>query len=105
MQSRDWPRRIAILNDYVRIPYANGSSFASQLLHREFRKRGHDVLVVGPHDPAVEPAELPREHLLLPSLPLLNHPGVRLSLPSRATLDELLRDPPDVVLGQSCSAG
>ena len=29
-------RRIGILNDYVRVPYANGSSFASQLLYREF---------------------------------------------------------------------
>ena len=30
-----WPRRVAIMNDYVRIPYANGSSFASQFLYRE----------------------------------------------------------------------
>ncbi|HVJ20086.1 MAG TPA: glycosyltransferase, partial [Polyangiaceae bacterium] len=101
--SRDWPRRIAILNDYVRIPYANGSSFASQLLYREFRKRGHDVVVIGPHDPDARAAELPREHVSLPSLPLRNHPGVRLALPSRAALDELMRDPPDVVLGQTCS--
>ncbi len=100
---RDWPRRIAILNDYVRIPYANGSSFASQLLYREFKKRGHDVLVIGPHDPDATPAELPREHLSLPSLPLRNHPGVHLPLPSPAVLDELMRDPPDVVLGQTCS--
>ena len=28
-----FPRRLGILNDYVRIPYANGSSFASQLLY------------------------------------------------------------------------
>src|SRR5262249_15475285 len=49
------------------------------------------------------PGELPREHLSLPSLPLRNHPGVRLPLPSRAALAELLRDPPDVVLGQTCS--
>src|SRR4029079_17170538 len=27
-----WPARIGIVNDYVRIPYANGSSFASQFL-------------------------------------------------------------------------
>ena len=36
-------RRIGILNDYVRIPFANGSSFASQFLCREFVKRGHHV--------------------------------------------------------------
>ena len=101
--TRDWPRRIAILNDYVRIPYANGSSFASQLLYREFKKRGHDVIVIGPHDPGADSTELPREHLSLPSLPLRNHPGVRLPLPSPAALADLLRDPPDLVLGQSCS--
>jgi 1,2-diacylglycerol 3-alpha-glucosyltransferase len=101
---RDWPRRIAILNDYVRIPYANGSSFASQLLYREFSKRGHDVVVVGPHDPEARQSELPREHVSLPSLPLRNHPGVRLALPSRAALAELMRDPPDVILGQTGTA-
>ena len=101
VQSRDWPRRIAILNDYVRIPYANGSSFASQLLYREFQKRGHEVLVVGPYDPAAEPGELPRRHVSLPSLPLRNHPGVRLALPSRTLLDELERNPPDLILAQT----
>ena len=30
------PHRIGILNDYVRVPFANGSSFASQFLFREF---------------------------------------------------------------------
>src|SRR5689334_21981134 len=47
----EWPKRIGILNDYVRIPHANGSSFASQFLYREFRKRGHRVTVIGPDDP------------------------------------------------------
>jgi glycosyltransferase involved in cell wall biosynthesis len=101
--ARDWPRRIAFLNDYVRIPYANGSSFASQLLYREFSKRGHDVVVIGPTDPEAKPADLPRLHLSLPSLPLRNHPGVRLALPSPAALAQLERNPPDVVLGQTCS--
>jgi 1,2-diacylglycerol 3-alpha-glucosyltransferase len=104
VQSRDWPRRIAIMNDYVRIPYANGSSFASQLLYREFQKRGHEVLVVGPRDPAAEPEELPRSHVALPSLPLRNHPGVRLALPSRTSFEELERNPPDVILAQTSTA-
>ena len=30
----DFPKHIGILNDYVRVPYANGSSFASQFLYR-----------------------------------------------------------------------
>ncbi len=100
----DWPRRIAILNDYVRIPYANGSSFASQLLYREFKKRGHEVTVIGPHDPSALAHELPDDHLGLPSLPLRNHPGVRLALPSRAACEALEREPPDVVLAQTNSA-
>jgi 1,2-diacylglycerol 3-alpha-glucosyltransferase len=103
-QRRDWPRRIAIMNDYVRIPYANGSSFASQLLYREFRKRGHEVLVVGPRDPHAEPEELPKSHVALPSLPLRNHPGVRLALPSLGSFEELERNPPDVILAQTSSA-
>ena len=80
--------RIGILNDYVRVPYANGSSFASQLLYREFSARGHDVTVIGPHDPEATSADLPRNHLFLPSLPLRMHPGVHLPLPSRESLAE-----------------
>src|SRR4051794_37062598 len=55
----EWPKRIGILNDYVRIPHANGSSFASQFLYREFKKRGHRVTVIGPDDPTSKPADLP----------------------------------------------
>src|SRR5437773_9829599 len=77
-----WPRRIAILNPYVRIPYANGSSFAAQRLYREFTRRGHEVTVVGPRDPAAGPEDLPRRYLTLPGLPLRNHPGVYLPLPA-----------------------
>ena len=54
------PRHIGIINDYVKIPYANGSSFASQFLYREFTRRGHDVTVFGPRDPKAVGEELPR---------------------------------------------
>ncbi|HWP06259.1 MAG TPA: glycosyltransferase family 4 protein, partial [Polyangiaceae bacterium] len=69
-------RRIGILNDYVRVPYANGSSFASQLLYREFTARGHEVTIIGPQDPEATSADLPRHHVSLPSVPLRIHPGV-----------------------------
>jgi glycosyltransferase involved in cell wall biosynthesis len=95
--------RIGILNDYVRVPYANGSSFASQLLYREFSARGHDVTVIGPHDPEATSADLPRNHLFLPSLPLRMHPGVHLPLPSRDSLAEAARQNFDVVLAQTGS--
>jgi hypothetical protein len=78
-----WPRRIGLLNDYLRIPYANGSSFASQFLYRELGRRGVDVTVLGPSDPATKPGELPRQHVAFPSLPLRNHPGVRVPMPAR----------------------
>ncbi len=99
-----FPRRIGILNDYVRVPYANGSSFASQLLYREFSARGHDVVVVGPHDPVATHAELPRRHVELPSVPLRIHPGVHLPFPSRDALATVAAQNFDVVLGQTGSA-
>src|SRR5262245_34542282 len=89
--SPNGPLRIGILNDYVRVPYANGSSFASQLLYREFSRRGHDVTVIGPHDPEAAAADLPRHHVALPSVPLRIHPGVHLPLPSREALSEVKR--------------
>jgi len=98
-----FPRRIGILNDYVRIPYANGSSFASQLLYREFSARGHTVTVVGAHDPHATEADLPRHHVTLPSLPLKIHPGLYLSMPSRESLAAVADKKFDVLLGQTGS--
>jgi 1,2-diacylglycerol 3-alpha-glucosyltransferase len=99
-----WPRRIGILNDYLRIPYANGSSFASQFLYREFGARGHDVTVLGPSDPLAAPHELPDSHIGLPSLPLRMHPGVRMPLPAPRVLKRIVDRRFDVVLAQVCSA-
>lgn len=96
-------RHIGILNDYVRVPYANGSSFASQLLYREFSARGQRVTVVGPRDPEATSADLPRNHLFLPSVPLRIHPGVHLTLPSRDALADVARQNFDVVLAQTGS--
>lgn len=102
--SPEWPRRIGILNDYVRVPYANGSSFASQFLYREFRKRGHEVTVVGPDDPETNPSDLPERAVSFFSLPLRNHPGVHLALPSRARLKRLESEGLDIMLAQTGSA-
>ena len=98
-----WPRRIGVLNDYVRIPYANGSSFASQFLYREFTRRGHEVTIVGPRDPTARLEQLPPRYVLLPSVPLKNHPGVYLALPARRALADLVSRKLDVVLGQTSS--
>jgi 1,2-diacylglycerol 3-alpha-glucosyltransferase len=99
-----WPERIGILNDYVRIPHANGSSFASQFLYREFRRRGHRVTVIGADDPQTKPADLPEHVVSFPSLPLRNHPGIHLALPSRRRLRKLELERLDVVLAQTGSA-
>ncbi|MCZ6807213.1 MAG: glycosyltransferase [Deltaproteobacteria bacterium] len=100
---RKWLRRLAILNDYVRIPYANGSSYASQFLYREMTARGHEVTIVGPDDPNAKPSELPPRHISLPSIPLRNHPGVYLAMPSRSSLETLGEANFDMLLVQSPS--
>lgn len=100
---RKWLRRLAILNDYVRIPYANGSSYASQFLYREMAARGHEVTIVGPEDPNAKPSELPPRHISLPSIPLRNHPGAYLAMPTPSSLETLNEANFDMLLVQSPS--
>lgn len=99
----EWPGHVGILNDYVRIPYANGSSFASQFLHREFSRRGHRVTIVGPSDPVARQDELPERAVFLPSVPMRNHPGVRIPFPSRTALETIRRASFDVTIAQTSS--
>jgi len=96
-----WPKRVAILSDYVRLPYANGATFATQFLYRELTRRGHEVTIIGPRDPAAKPADMPERYICLPSVPLLNHPGVYLPLPMENALDQARSWDFDVVLGQT----
>src|SRR5690606_4169906 len=99
----DFPRRIGILNDYVRVPYANGSSFASQFLYREFSARGPEVTLTGAEDPGAARHQLPEPRGCLKSLPLRNHPGVHLAFPTPGGLQELANQNLDLVLGQTCT--
>lgn len=85
----------------MRVPYANGSSFASQFLYREFNQRGHEVTVIGPEDPIAREEDLPENRVLLSSLPLKAQPGVHLALPTRRGLRELARKRIDIFLGQT----
>ncbi|HEX5657480.1 MAG TPA: glycosyltransferase [Polyangiales bacterium] len=98
-----WLRHIGMLNDYVRIPYANGSSFASQFFYREFRARGHEVTVVGPSDPDARREDLPEKYLCLPSLPMRIHPGLRMPMPGVEALARAAAQRFDLVLGQTSS--
>ncbi|MET0286143.1 MAG: glycosyltransferase [Polyangiales bacterium] len=90
-----------MLNDYVRIPYANGSSFATQFFYREFRARGHEVTVVGPSDPEARAEDLPEKYLFLPSLPMRIHPGLRMPMPGMDALARAAAQRFDLVLGQT----
>lgn len=98
-----WPKRVAILSDYVRLPYANGATFACQFLYRELRKRGCEVTVIGPADPAAKPEDMPERHICLPSLPLHNHPGVYVPFPVDRLLERARTWDFDVVLGQTAT--
>ncbi|MGD8860078.1 MAG: glycosyltransferase [Myxococcales bacterium] len=104
VQSSHWMKNLGLLNDYVRVPYANGSSFASQFLYREFSARGHDVTVVGPDDPDATPEDMPERHVCLRAVPLRVHPGVRVPLPSPDGLARVAAERFDLVLGQ-CTSG
>ena len=65
--------------------------------------RGHEVTIVGPDDPDAQPSELPPRHISLPSIPLRNHPGFHLAMPSRASLESLKDANFDMLLAQSPS--
>jgi 1,2-diacylglycerol 3-alpha-glucosyltransferase len=75
------PLRIAILSDFTRIPYANGAVFQTRFLYQELRRCGHQVTVIGPHDPEARPDELAPGTVELPSIPLKTYPGVHLPMP------------------------
>lgn len=96
-------RRIGIVNDHLRVSYANGSSFASQFLRREFVRRGHEVTLVGPADSRAEPGDLPPNHVSLRSFELRNHPGVNVPFPTRTAMKQLADRKLDILLGQTCT--
>ena len=96
-------KHIGILNDYVKIPYAAGSSFAAQLLHKEFSERGHDVTLIGPRDPSSRPDELPERTVLFPGIPVRSQPGFFLPMPTFAGLRDLASQKFDLLLGQTGS--
>ncbi len=99
----EWPKKVAILSDYLRLPYANGATFACQFLYRELRKRGCEVTVIGPADPAARPEDMPERYIALPSVPMHNHPGLYIPLPLENVLHQARSWDFDVVLGQTAT--
>lgn len=107
-----WPRRIGLMNDYLRVPWANGSSYASQFLYRRFTERGHEVRVIGPREGELDMDELPPGSIAFPAAPLRcsgvvndgsNRIGTWLAFPSKRALAEAESADLDVMLGQTCN--
>jgi 1,2-diacylglycerol 3-alpha-glucosyltransferase len=69
------------LSDFTRIAYANGAVFQTRFLYQELRRAGHEVTVIGPHDPDASPGELAARTVALPSVPLKAYPGLHIPLP------------------------
>ncbi len=97
------PLRVAILSDFTRIPYANGAVFQTRFLYQELRRCGHEVTVIGPHDPDATPEELAPGTVALPSLPLKTYPGVHIPLPLASWIFDPNRWNFDICFAQTTS--
>ncbi len=97
------PLRVAILSDFTRIPYANGAAFQTRFLYQELRRCGHEVTVIGPHDPHAKPEELAPGTISLPSVPLKTYPGLHLPVPLERWVFDAQRWNFDLVFAQTTS--
>ena len=97
------PLKVAILSDFTRIPYANGAAFQTRFLYQKLRRCGHQVTLIGPHDPDARRDEIPEGTIELPSLPLKTYPGVRIPLPLAKWVYDPSRWDFDVVFAQTTS--
>jgi glycosyltransferase involved in cell wall biosynthesis len=97
------PLRVAILSDFTRISYANGAVFQTRFLYQELRRCGHEVTVIGPHDPDARPEELAPGTVALPSVPLKTYPGLHLPLPLASWIFDPKRWNFDICFAQTTS--
>ena len=97
------PLRVALLSDFVRIPYANGAVFQTRFLYQELRRCGHEVTVIGAHDPDAIPEDLAPGTIQLPSLPLMTYPGVHLPMPLAPWVFDADRWDFDIIFAQVTS--
>jgi 1,2-diacylglycerol 3-alpha-glucosyltransferase len=97
------PLRVAILSDFTRISYANGAVFQTRFLFQELRRCGHEVTVIGPHDPDATPEELAPGTVALPSVPLKTYPGLHLPMPLAPWIFNPDRWNFDIVFAQTTS--
>ena len=97
------PLRVAILSDFIRIPYANGAAFQTRFLYQQLRQCGHEVTIIGPHDPDATPEELAPGTVALPSVPLKTYPGVHIPMPLAAWVFDASRWNFDIIFAQTTS--
>jgi glycosyltransferase involved in cell wall biosynthesis len=97
------PLRVAILSDFTRISYANGAVFQTRFLYQELRRCGHEVTVIGPHDPDAAPDELAPGTVSIPSVPLRAYPGVHVPLPLARWVFDTSRWNFDICFAQTTS--
>jgi glycosyltransferase involved in cell wall biosynthesis len=97
------PLRVAILSDFTRTSYANGAVFQTRFLYQQLRRCGHEVTVIGPHDPDALPSELAPGTVSLPSLPLKAYPGVHVPLPLAPWVFDVKRWSFDICFAQTTS--
>ncbi len=97
------PLRVAILSDFTRISYANGAVFQTRFLYQELRRCGHEVTVIGPHDPDAAPDELAPGTVSIPSVPLRAYPGVHVPLPLAGWVFDTSRWNFDICFAQTTS--
>ena len=95
------PLRVAIISDFTRIPYANGAAFQTRFLYQELRRCGHEVTVIGPHDPDARPDELAPGTISLPSVPLKTYPGLHIPLPLERWVYDSSRWNFDIIFAQA----
>lgn len=98
------PLRIAILSDFLRIPYANGAAFQTRYLYQELRRCGHEVTVIGPHDPDAGPDDLAPGTIALPSLPVRAYPGCYVPMPLASWVYDVDRWDFDLCFAQTTTA-
>ena len=97
------PLKVAILSDFTRIPYANGAVFQTRFLYQELRRCGHQVTVIGPHDPDATPEEIAPGTVALPSVPLKTYPGLHLPMPLASWIFDPNRWSFDICFAQTTS--
>jgi 1,2-diacylglycerol 3-alpha-glucosyltransferase len=97
------PLRVAILSDFIRIPYANGAAFQTRFLYQQLRRCGHEVTVIGPNDPDARPEELAPGTVALPSVPLKTYPGVHIPMPLASWVFDASRWNFDIIFAQTTS--